>query len=270
MSFQMTGRRSLFSTRTVFSRGLGSLFDVRLHRFSPDDALDRRKLWEGFLQWANRLSRLGPDNVARHQFGPEHFELDSFLDMVHQEIVVDGNDVGRVSGESGGAVVLTTSVDSLDAVGDYWIDWSVELRIREGQCRFVGGIPFIGNKFFASAQDFKAVMGWFQNSSDTRTTAEHGSGPFAHTLSPGIDVNQENARHGRLGVFRKTDTLNKSTKYVPTQYGYYPTNTYFHLSGSGAATISRSTGNAGLLLFCQDSSEFSVESANMSLRKRVR
>lgn len=247
------------------------MFETRLHRISADHAIDRRKLWEGFLQWANRLSRLDSDNIARLQFGPDKFELDSFIEMSKAGFDV-GGDVGVVSSEAGAVVVASKKVHSLDISGDYWIDWSLGLKVKSGQCRFVGGIPFIGNEFVGSAQDFKAVIGWLQNSSDSKAETDgEGSDLLSSAFEEDMSLVSDDVRYGRAGERMTVPPFSSRDRYVPTDFfGLGVGSAYYHLSGSGAASTGRVTGSVGVLVFCQDESELSIESAHLSLRRRVR
>ena len=136
------------------------MFEARLHRVSENDAISKRKLWEGWLQWANRFSSLDSDNLSRKQFDQEDFELGSFLEM-YGDGFSPFDSGGTVVGDSGTMAAVSKEIVSLDTYGEYTVTWSVTLRASSGECRFAGGVPFIGNTFIASAKDFKAEMGWY-------------------------------------------------------------------------------------------------------------
>lgn len=240
------------------------MFETRLHRISASHAVDKRKLWEGWLQWANRFSRLDSDNIARAQFGRDRFSIDSFMELFSAGLDVSES-AGLVSNETGTMVAASKKIVSLDISGDYWINWSITLKEDSGDCRFVGGVPFVGNKFIGSAQDFKAEMGWFNNSDITEATARGPSWAGPGT-EPYETMSDDWESFGMYGVERNTknDTLQKSK--IPAQ----GTNKVFHLSGSGATTLGRLTGNTGIMLFCQPGSSFQITASRLTLHRRNR
>lgn len=245
------------------------MFDTRLHHISPGDAINKRKIWEGFLQWANRLSRLDSDCIARLQFEPGDFTLDSFLEMSQFGFDV-GSETGLISGESGSSVIASGEIVSLDVSGDYWVDWSANIKLLSGQSRFVGGIPFVGNEFFGSAQDFKAVMGWLQNSTSQKSSKQQGSDGLSSISDEQVESVSEDYDYGLKGQSWDNDFSIRNRSYVPSRFSDFDTSIYYHLSGCGSASIPRITGKAGVLLFCQEGSKMQVNGARMSLRRRVR
>lgn len=248
------------------------MFETRLHHISPGDAVNKRKIWEGFLQWANRLSNLDSDSIARLQFDRDNFSLDSFLEM-HSAGFSVGVDSGIVSSETSTSIVASKKIVSLDIAGDYWIDWSMTLKVKSGNCSFVGGVPFIGNEFFGSAQDFKSTMGFFQNTTITQ---------FVETPSVGVrtgyydDVwkynfygSQTNYVIGETASGDELVSYEKGVSIAP-EFSENRYADYYHLSGCGAASVGRVTGNIGVVAYCQDESTLEVVGANMSIRRRVR
>jgi hypothetical protein len=260
----------------AFSLGYGSLFETRLHTISRDDALDKRKIWEGFVQWANKLSRIDSDAIARGQFTTGDFRPDAFCEMDSVGFT-HGSFSGIIQG-SYGAVGISKKFESLDISGDYWMDWSVSLKRTKGQARWVSGIPFIGNHFFGSAQDFRAQMGFYQNGQISVTTKFSGSDtasdPSGSADSNDGSVSTDEWRYGhygrRVSVSKDTHSYTESREYVPREGADDGQNDYYHLSGSGCASVGRVTGNIGVLILGQDGSEFELESGHISLRRRVR
>ena len=88
------------------------MFETRLHTIQSSDSIDKRKLWEGWLQWANKLSAIDSDAIARGEFFRNRFTIDTFLELFH-----DGQDVsednGSVSNESGTLVAVSKKIVSL-------------------------------------------------------------------------------------------------------------------------------------------------------------
>ena len=246
------------------------MFETRLHRFDENYALDKRKLWEGWLQWANRMSYLDSDNIARAQFGRQKFTIDAFIEMFSAGS--DESDPnGIVSGSSGSMISASKKIVSLDAFGDYWVNWSITLRAKSGDCRYVGGVPVIGDQVVGSAQDFKAEMGWYNNSSITES--------FRRDISAGYPVGEDGAINefmhdnwdslGRHGESYDTRWQTKPKTVIASQVSGKEKQRV-HLSGSGAATVARVTGNIGIVVFCEAGSEFAIESSRMTLHRRNR
>lgn len=243
------------------------MFETRLHVIQPNDAISKRKLWEGWLQWANRLSGIDSDNLARSQFGRDSFTIDAFLELFSAGL--DASDAaGLVSNESGTMVAASKKIVSLEISGDYWVNWSLTLATNSGDCMFVGGVPFVGNQFIGSANDFKAEMGWFNNSDITESAR---NGPEA--VGPEDDATEMTYEDwesfGKTGVTFQTKA-SSYTKVDVLRQRYYMHNdkAYVHLSGSGAATLGRITGNVGILLFCQPGSTFNITASRLTLHRR--
>jgi|1_EtaG_2_1085319.scaffolds.fasta_scaffold00227_6 hypothetical protein len=255
------------------------MFETRLHVVQPNDALSKRKLWEGWLQWANRLSGIGSDAVARGQFARNKFTIDTFLELFHDGQDVSG-DNGSVANEAGTLVAASKKIVSLDISGNYWVNWSLGLTTATGECRFVGGVPFVGNTFIGSAQDFKAELGWYNNSDVTECVSrgkEWMGGPFSDRAP--TEVLQDNYdSYGKYGTLRKTKTgspPDEDKDIITPQAGTISgepvqQSVNVHLSGSGSAVLGRSTGNVGILLFCQPGSAFNIVSSRLTLHRRNR
>ena len=243
------------------------MFETRLHVIQPNDAIDKRKLWEGWLQWANRLSGIDSDNLARLQFGRDSFTIDAFLELFSAGL--DASDAaGLVSNEAGTMVAASKKIVNLDISGDYWINWSLTLATNTGDCFFVGGVPFIGNQFIGSANDFKAEMGWFNNSDITESAR---NGP--EIVGPEGDATEltyeDWESFGKIGHTFKTKALNLTKDDALQQRRHtFNDKAYIHLSGSGAATLGRGTGNTGIILFCQPGSTFNITASRLTLHRR--
>lgn len=245
------------------------MFETRLHRIGENHAIDRRKLWEGWLQWANKLSRIDSDNIARNQFGRDRFTIDAFIELFSAGADVSEDD-GVVSNENGTMVAASKKIVNLDISGEYWINWSLTLESGSGDCRFVGGVPFIGNTFIGSATDFKAEMGWYNNSdiSEGLSRGPEWSGP-GETPYEMIFDNWDS--YGKYGVTRKTKFISVTkTEIAPQKNRLTSQKIQVHLSGSGSAQIGRNTGNVGVLLFCQPSSEFKITASRLTIQRRNR
>lgn len=253
------------------------MFEVRVHRVSENDAVNKRKLWEGWLQWANRFSNIDSDNIARNQFGRDDFEIDAFLELFSAGLDASESG-GLVSNETGTIVSASKKIESLDVFADYWVNWSLTLKSSSGPCRFVAGVPFIGREIISSAQDIKAEMGWFNNSNITEAASR---GPEWNSVIEGENTPYEFVyedwesfgKHGwtRLTASFGTGTKTKITSQVLRLDGTQrDAEIYYHLSGSGAATLGRITGNIGIMLFCQPSSRFQIISSRLTLHRRNR
>lgn len=246
------------------------MFESRLHRFSAGDALNKRELWEGWLQWANRLSGIDSDNIARAQFGRQKFTIDAFIEMFSSGYDASDSD-GLVSSPSGTMVAASKKIVSLDATGSYWVNWSLTLQPSGGgDHRFVGGVPFIGGEFVGSAQDFKAEMGWYNNSSVSEVwVAGSGlTGLVGDEDDAEIKYEQlfdDYSRYGFRGADTKTINSTQSKVAVPSQVAGRD---YIHLSGCGAATSGRLTGNVGVMIFCNPGVSFKIKSSRLTLHRR--
>mgnify|MGYP003146933858 CR=1 FL=1 len=254
------------------------MFDTRLYRISANDAFDRRKLWEGWLQWANRFSRLDSDSIARSQFDRENFSIDAFIEMFHAGLDVT-DDAGLVSNESGTIIAASKKIISLDIAGDYWVNWSIPLKAKSGDCRFVSGVPFVGNQIVGSAQDFKAELGWYNNSDITESVVRGpewgGVVEVGEDFTPYEMTYEDWDSYGKYGLERHSEGASASTvtvggkdKITSQLSGGGQEVMYYHLSGSGSAMVGRITGNIGILLFCQSGSEFNIVASRLTLRRR--
>lgn len=261
------------------------MFETRLYRISANDAIDKRKLWEGWLQWANRFSRLDSDNVARKQFSRTHFDIDAFLEMFSAGLDTTST-ASLISGETGTMVAASKKFVSLDIFGEYWINWSITLKAISGQCRFAAGVPFIGNKFIGSAKDFKAEMGWYNNTNLSKyiTLSQKDLG-FIDLDNPTPVLKNKSwgdygewlgsstpAQHVQTQVNPQDYPVRESSTNQGSDKSLYPIDdsAKIHLSGSGSAYVGRVSGNIGVLLFCQPGSEFQIISSRLTLHRRVR
>ena len=244
------------------------MFETKLHSFSENDALHKRALWEGWLQWANRFSSLDSDNIERQTFGRKVFKIGAFIDMRDGGATVS-EDNGLVSGPHGTMAAASKALISLDNFGQYWVDWSLSLQASTGECRFIGGVPFIGNQFIGAAQDFKAEMGWYQNSSISQSSIRGpGWGTLGDSGDPYEFVEDNWDSYGMQGIERHGAMSQEEKDQVGSQLIGAKQLHFVHLSGSGAAPVGRITGNAGILLFCQPNSTFKIIASTLILRKR--
>tara|TARA_R110000824_G_scaffold178505_3_gene358249 strand:+ start:6748 stop:7542 length:795 start_codon:yes stop_codon:yes gene_type:complete len=264
------------------------MFETRLHRIQANDALSKRKLWEGWLQWANKLGRIDSDNIARHQFDRLFFTPGTFLEMFSAGLDAEGTDPASLSGYSGTMIAASKEIISLDISGEYWLNWSLTLEAISGECRFAGGIPFVGNTFVESAKDFKAELGWYNNMAlldqEMFPTGKIGYGGIATGT-----LDEKWGRYGFAGsqanefdVHPFDDGHLAGTpkgQQIHTEDGSYSSdkdqalkreNTTIHLSGAGSSYVGRVTGNIGVLLFCQDGSRFDITDSRLTLHRRVR
>tara|TARA_R100001082_G_scaffold110983_1_gene92708 strand:+ start:564 stop:1277 length:714 start_codon:yes stop_codon:yes gene_type:complete len=236
------------------------------------DAPDKRKVWEGLLQWANKFSRIGSDNIARDQFNAGDFRIDAFIEMAKSYHGYGSESGGIVKG-SGGDIALADKFVSMDISGDYYIDWSVSLARKSGPMRFAYGIPFIGNKVFGSAQDYKSQMGFYQNSQIDRTLSFAGSDFASSSKDEREDRSFDSeARYQRFGrTVRSTDPnpYTENTSYI-VRHGIDSKTEHMHLSGSGAATIPAASGGIGVLILCDEGTSFTISGGSISLRRRLR
>lgn len=251
------------------------MFETRLHFIQALDAPNKRKMWEGWLQWANRLSSIDSDNIARGQLGRRKFNISAFLEMFHDGHTVSEDD-GVVSNESGTYIAASKKIVSLDVNGEYWVTWSLYLTADDGECRFVGGVPYIGNTFVSSAQDFKAEFGWYNNSDVTEAvtrTPEWMGGASSDDISEILIDNYDS--YGMRGVQRDTKTSepgnrSKHKRASQLKNSISQKDVPIHLSGAGAVNIGRSTGNVGVLLFCQPGSSFKIKASRLTIHRRIR
>lgn len=242
------------------------MFETRLHRFDANDAINKRSLWEGWLQWANRFSSIDSDNIARTQFGRSRFTIDAFIEMFSAGLDVSEPN-GLMSSSSGTMVAASKKIVSLEVSGDYWVNWSITLQPRGvGDHRFAGGVPFVGNQFVGSAQDFKAEMGWHNNSSISEAI---GRGPEWGGIGDedtAYDLIHNNwGDLGRLGVQRRTAISSEEKTKVDSQIAGRD---YIHLSGSGAASVGRVTGNIGVMLLCDPDTSYAIIASRLTLHRR--
>ena len=249
------------------------MFETRLHLISENDALNKRKLWEGFLQWANRFSALDSDNIARLQFENSHFTANTFIEQTVSGFISSG-DSGLVGNDSGTLIALSAGGSSLEISGSYWMTWSVDARTDDS--RFAAAVPFVGDKLVGCAQDFKAEMGWFGNSLGTGSVA-HGA-----TLT-GFDwilkesdkyetTTEEWSEYGKRGKSRRvmSDSTSKRDNEFQGKIGNEKGSVFYHLCGSGAVSLGRNTGNVGVVVYAQPGKKIRVSRATMVLRKRNR
>ena len=95
-------------------------------------------------------------------------------------------------------------------------------------------------------------------------------GPF-EDRSPTEILEDNYDSFGKKGMHRKTKTSdppNRTKDNIPSQKGQQSIN--YHLSGAGSAILGRTTGNIGILLFCQPGSSFNIVSSRLTLHRRNR
>ena len=253
------------------------MFETRVHLISENDALNKRKLWEGFLQWANRFSGLDSDNIARNQFSNPHFFSKAFIEQTSAGFSSTGVEKGRVSNDTGTLIALSASIESLDVSGEYWITWNVEAKTKNA-C-FAGGVPFIGDRMAGAAQDFKALVGWFNNSVARGATAHGPSVTGFNTDEDPYEAAFENwMEYKKKGGMR--NIAHESVSKTPVGLGesttywinkpFIANYVYYHLSGCGSVHLPRCTGNVGVVLYTEPGADLNVLQATMVLRKRNR
>ena len=262
------------------------MFETRVHSVSPLDAVNKRKLWEGFLQWANRFSRIDSDNLKRLSLSRENFTIDSFLDM-YESNTAPADSGGMVSGDTGVMVATSQKFVSLETAGEYWVNWSISLQRSNGDCRFVGAVPFVGDQIIGSAQDFKAEMGWYNNMSVAEAESRgpmwgeiggknrtpDGSGGYH--VSPNNDqayefVYDEYDHYGRQGHQRHTRHGATEKTIRPSQLTSTKVIAKVHLSGAGGGLVGRVTGNIGIIVYAFPGSTFNVIASTLTVHRRNR
>ena len=250
------------------------MFETRLHLISENDALNKRKLWEGFLQWANRFSALDSDNIARLQFENSHFTANTFIEQTVSGFISSG-DSGLVGNDSGTLIALSAGVSSLEISGSYWMTWSVDARTDDS--RFAAAVPFVGDKLVGCAQDFKAEMGWYNNMSVSEAVSR---GPFWANIGGGADgadkdqafeyVYDNYDQYGKLGYDRHTRHSQVSKTKIESHLANSTTVAKVHLSGSGSGVVGRVTGNIGIIVYAFPGSTFSIIGSTLTVRRRNR
>ena len=209
---------------------------------------------------------------------------------------------GLVSGESGAMVAASKEFVTLESSGEYWVTWSLTLKAMSGGCRFAGGVPFVGNAIVGSAQDFKAMIGWYNNMTLTMhvtrdestikypdggvamgqyTSLEDGWGVYGHVQysysdphlgKQPITIESGGATYGHSSVGVEEyypQIITEETGTAGTYQAGQPVTTY-HLSGSGSAYVGRMSGNIGVILSCEPNSTFQILASRLTLHKRVR
>jgi len=249
------------------------MFETRLHRFDENYALDKRKLWEGWLQWANRMSYLDSDNIARAQFGRQKFTIDAFIEMFSAG-ALSTDPAGVLEGATGTITSASKKIVSMDAFGDYWVTWSLtlsptgETTAGFGDHRYAGGVAFIGDQIVGTAQDFKAEMGWHNNTAISNSNARGkdwgglGEDNKAYEL-----LYDDYTQLARFGTRRRTKWTTTGKWLVGSRIG---SGDYIHLSGSGAASVPRVTGNIGVIIYCNPGATFSIKASTLTIHRRNR
>lgn len=249
------------------------MFETRVHKIAEFDGLNKRKLWEGWLQWANRLSRIDSDNIKRRQFTRENFRLNSFIEMYSINHPAGG---GSILGKGSNLIAGSEEFITLETSGEYWITWSLTLKVKTGGCRTAFAMPFIGDSFIGSAQDCYCEMGWYNNQELAEAVKRSATSVGRFGLLDEDEVEQirhqtdmpwEDA-YGKKGVHIQTRAFTGGTKeLIPPQL---KTGGFVHLSGSGGAYVSRSTGSIGILVSGFKGSRFDIMSSSISIHKRSR
>ena len=148
------------------------MFKLRKHKISNNDALDKRKLKENYLFFANQLSEIGSDSIARSQLKNADFELDSFIEFKDTGYTYSSDRKGQIQGDVGTSAAIINSIESFDIQGDYSISWTIQvdlLRTKNGNTattgdyRFVAVVPFMGATAVSSAESSFHEMGFINN-----------------------------------------------------------------------------------------------------------
>ena len=249
------------------------MFETRVNKIAEFDGLNKRKLWEGWLQWANRLSRIDSDNIKRRQFTRENFKLNSFMDMYSINHPTGG---GAVIGRGSTLIAGSEKFITLETSGEYWITWSLTLQSKTPSgCRTAFAMPFIGDSLIGAAQDCYCEMGWYNNQELAEVVERPATsvGRFGlidedevDSLRYATEMPWDEA-FGKQGMFVQSQSFISRKNLIPPQLKI---NDYVHLSGSGGAYVSRSTGSIGIIVNGFKGSRFKIVSSSISIHKRSR
>tara|TARA_R110002051_G_scaffold240722_1_gene301155 strand:- start:2786 stop:3532 length:747 start_codon:yes stop_codon:yes gene_type:complete len=248
------------------------MFQVSKYRILKNAALDKRKLKENYFHFAGALSEVSSDSIKRHQFVPRDFKLSTFINF-NQSGFKDGDFSGRVSGDSGEVVLTIDSETSFDISGDYCITWNMEVRCPVGEGRFISCSPFMGGQVITSAEDCFYEMGYINNINPTKTAVRQIEkyDPRAEESAVPYEFNEDEwDLYGKRGSDIKCELFSNSRSNVPSQTLSTSRGKKIHLSGVGYVNMPRSSGNIGLIVYCQRDSSFRVDAARISVRKRNR
>ena len=249
------------------------MFQVSKYRILKNAALDKRKLKENYFHFAGALSEVSSDSIKRHQFVPRDFKLSTFINF-NQSGFKDGDFSGRVSGDSGEVVLTIDSETSFDISGDYCITWNMEVRCPVGEGRFISCSPFMGGQVITSAEDCFYEMGYINNINPTKT-AKRDVKKYDPRAEKGDEVGYEFTSdewdlYGLSGQDVKCELFEHRRAVHESQTLSASRGKKIHLSGIGYVNMPRSSGNIGLIVYCQRDSSFRVDAARISVRKRNR
>lgn len=248
------------------------MFQSSKHRILKNSALDRRKLKENYFHFAGALSEVSSDSIKRNQFVPRDFKLSAFIDF-KQSGFKDDDFSGRVSSDSGEVCLTIDSETSFDISGDYCITWNMEVQQTTGDGRFISCSPFMGSQIISSAEDCFYEMGYINNINPTKTKKRDVlkyDPRDADDAAPYEFVSDEWDVYGEAGSDITSELQTLSRESIPSQTTVLSVGKKIHLSGIGYVNMPRSSGNIGLVVYCQSGSSFKIDSARISVRKRSR
>jgi len=130
------------------------LFPVRLHHITALDTLDRKRLEENFLFWAERFNRIEDFVIARRTLTRNKFTIDAVEDMWwnrrdHESGLTYQSLMGNPIIGGAGTTIRA------DRASEYVMEWTCNFRLVSGAAagRFLRIVPFAAGQLLWQGAD---------------------------------------------------------------------------------------------------------------------
>ena len=253
------------------------MFKSRKYTIKNRHALDKRKLKENNLHFASALSEIGSDSIKRRQLDLSHFKVGAFTSF-YGSSSDSGDKTKLVSGDMGTVIGTIDSLKAFEVEGDYTLSWTAHLRANTTDCRFVTCTPYIGSQIISSAEDSFFEFGYINNYDPVTCqlrAKQHYNPREKGDAVPREVIQDEFEKYGTVFSRKRGDLFGgfpeafQGCKSQVTKSAWFIGKS-ITLSGIGCVNMPRSSANVGLVVNCQNGSEFVVESMTINLRRRHR
>tara|TARA_R100000008_G_C3580407_1_gene168126 strand:+ start:1669 stop:2328 length:660 start_codon:yes stop_codon:yes gene_type:complete len=219
------------------------MFETRPHSIVSGASLNKRKLHECLVQFANKLSRLEDDNLGRYTIGRDRLEIDATIKFHKNQM--SNSSFQTIAGKSsaGNAYIylggIRMEVENTSGSGYYWLNWSLTGEVKDNAA-VVGAFPFAGTELLTGLGDYIEKTNHMQGF----YLSENYSGAATHPTP-----------QDAYGI---TSTLcwNPGLK--------------FSLGGSGSFYLGSTSAVIGIIVYTNDGGTVIVEKANANIIERVR
>tara|TARA_Y100000034_G_scaffold106432_1_gene135129 strand:- start:300 stop:950 length:651 start_codon:yes stop_codon:yes gene_type:complete len=216
------------------------MFETRPHSIVKGSSLNKRKIQECLIEFANKLSRLEDDSLGRYTIGRDRIGLTSVMNPYKAEMI-GGFQALKGKSTAGNAIAYLGAarikLENNSSNGYYWLNWSIGGTIKS-DVGWVGAFPFIGTESLTGLGDHlerpACIAGWYL--SENYSEADPAPVPqVAFNIQAG-----------------------------------WNTGLKFSLGGSGSFYLSSASTVVGIMAYVNNGGEAIVEHGNMNIIERIR